>query len=156
MTGAIIFNEFRSEDFDALLELGQKLWKDSTKSELKVLFNSFFDSDHQKTILARDYRGIPIGFVIFSIRTDYVEGAKQSPTGYLEGIYVEPAYRKKGIARTFLSLGEQWMVKMNCVQMGSDTWLTDTESRKFHKKLGFKEEDELVHFIKEIQVNTSK
>lgn len=37
-----------------------------------------------------------IGFSMLSIRTDYVEGAEKSPTGYLEGIYVEPEYGKEG------------------------------------------------------------
>ena len=40
-----------------------------------------------------------VGFLSLSIRTDYVEGTFSSPVGYVEGIYVLPEYRNKGIAK---------------------------------------------------------
>ena len=80
-----------------------------------------------------------------------MEGAKKTPTGYLEGIYVEAEFRNSGIAKKLMQIGEQWLKTNNCTQIGSDTWLTDIDSRNFLKKIGFWEEEELVHFLKDIK-----
>ncbi|PWS26147.1 GNAT family N-acetyltransferase [Pedobacter yonginense] len=150
MEEQIAYDTFQMEDSEPLLKMGIKLWKDYTEPELKKQLQNVFLSDNQRILLAKNPKGIAVGFSIFSIRQDYVEGAEKTPTGYLEGIYVEPEFRKKGIAKKFLQIGEEWLKVNNCTQIGSDTWLNDKESRKFHKKIGFLEEDELVHFLKKI------
>ena len=37
----------------------------------------------------------PVGFAQCQLRRDYVEGTQSSPVGYLEGIFVLPAYRNR-------------------------------------------------------------
>jgi len=142
---------FQEKDFDDLLKMSQKLWKDFEVDELRKLLQQIKEQDHQRIILAKKAHQESIGFVIVSIRSDYVEGAEKSPTGYLEGIFVEQEYRKSGIARTLVKLGETWLKEHDCTQIGSDTWLSNTASRSFHKQLGFWEEEELVHFLKDIE-----
>ena len=39
-----------------------------------------------------------VGFAQVQLRRDYVGGNHLSPVGYLEGIYVEETYRRRGIA----------------------------------------------------------
>tara|TARA_Y100001949_G_scaffold115454_1_gene98131 strand:- start:461 stop:913 length:453 start_codon:yes stop_codon:yes gene_type:complete len=150
MEAPIDYTEFQDSDFDALLWMGLKLWKDFDEAELKKLLEEAPSWGAQKIYIAR-HKEKQVGFAIFTIRKEYVEGAKQSPTGYLEGIFVETDYRKSGIARKFIELGERWAKENGCIQMGSDTWLTDTQSRKFHKNVGFWEEEEVVHFLKDIE-----
>lgn len=145
----IEFKEFKDSDLDSLLQMGLKLWNDFTRGELLDLLEKNRDGSKQKILIASD-EGKNIGFAIFSIRVDYVEGARQSPTGYLEGIFVEQTHRKLGIAKKFLEIGEDWCRNMGCSQIGSDTWLTDRSSREFHKKVGFWEEEEVVHFLKNL------
>ena len=147
----ISFNYFIQSDFIALLKMSLKLWTDIDKIKLKELLDQSSKSEKHKIIIAKDSENISVGFSIFSIRTDYVEGADKSPTGYLEGIFVEQDYRKKGIAMEFIRLGEKWCKEKGCSQIGSDTWLTDKDSREFHKKAGFWEEEEVVHFLKNIK-----
>lgn len=147
----IRYNQYQNSDFDTLLRMSQKLWKDIDKNDLVKLLEQTTNADKFNIILAKDSDDQNVGFSIFSIRTDYVEGAKKSPTGYLEGIFVEQNYRKLGIAREFLRLGESWCKEKGCSQIGSDTWLTDKESRNFHKKVGFWEEEEVVHFLKDLE-----
>lgn len=146
----ITFNEFEKPDFPSLLEMSLKLWTDFDKSKLEELLRQSSESKKTKIIIAKNLAKKEVGFSIFSIKTDYVEGADKSPTGYLEGIYVKPENRKKGIAKEFIELGEKWCKENGCTQIGSDTWLTDKESREFHKKIGFWEEEEMVHFLKNI------
>ena len=147
----IIFKEYQKTDFSSLLEMSLKLWSDFGKSELEELLKRNSESKKTKIMLAKNLSNKDVGFSIFTIRTDYVEGAEKSPTGYLEGIFVEPESRKIGIAKKFIQLGEAWCKENGCTQLGSDTWLTDNESREFHKKVGFWEEEEIVHFLKNIK-----
>ncbi|WP_375586058.1 GNAT family N-acetyltransferase [Cyclobacterium xiamenense] len=151
MKEQITYSTFQKSDFESLLKMGLKLWTDYGESKLAEQLERVCSLNNQKILIAKNSKDIAIGFSIFSIREDYVEGADKTPTGYLEGIYVEPQFRKNGIAKRFLQMGEQWLKTKNCTQIGSDTWLTDIESRKFHKKIGFWEEDELVHFLKNIE-----
>lgn len=147
----ISYHPFQKSDLESLLKMGLKLWNDYGETELRKQLEKTHTSNNYKILIAKNDKEIAIGFSIFSIRNDYVEGSEKSPTGYLEGIYVESKFRKKGIAKNFMQLGEQWLKTNNCTQIGSDTWLTDVESRDFHKKIGFREEEELVHFLKDIK-----
>lgn len=147
---AFEFKDCSIRDFDELYPLFKKLWKNSSRDEIKNLLTTYASTGKQKLMLCRTRGNSCVAFAFFSIRTDYVEGARQSPTGYLEGIFVDEEFRNKGIARHLILLGTEWVKKNGCVQMGSDTWLSDATSRQFHKRLGFREEDELVHFLKDI------
>jgi aminoglycoside 6'-N-acetyltransferase I len=49
----------------------------------------------------------PVGFIEISLR-NVVDGCLSSPVAYLEGIFVEPAKRGVGIARTMLSYAKDW------------------------------------------------
>jgi len=151
MTRQITYGVLEDSDFESLLEMGHKLWTDFEIEKLKKQLLGICQSSRQRVWMAKTSRDGCIGFSIFSIRTDYVEGAEKSPTGYLEGIFVESEFRKMGIAREFIRIGEGWCKEEGCTQMGSDTWLSDRASRDFHKKMGFWEEDELVHFLKDIE-----
>ncbi len=147
----ITFPDFSRPDFPSFLKMALELWPDYEEEELEKLLQTTVEEQKYRVIMARREDGTHIGFAMFSIRTDYVEGAKQSPTGYLEGIFVAPEHRNQGIARELLRIGEGWCKEKGCTQMGSDTWLTNTASREFHQKIGFWEEEETVHFLKDIE-----
>lgn len=151
MATSFTYSEMTEQDIEALLPLSLKLWEDAEEAELRIEFQQTLTSSKQKIILAKNSGQTLVGFAFISIRTDHVAGAEQPPTGYLEGIFIEPGYRKKGIAKKLVQLGETWLKKNNCTQMGSDTWLWNKESQEFHEKIGFREEERLVHFIKNIE-----
>ena len=52
--------------------------------------------------------GAPAGFAQAQLRRDYVEGSSTSPVGYLEGVYVEPDFRRRGFAQALLRACEAW------------------------------------------------
>ncbi|XOV91366.1 MAG: GNAT family N-acetyltransferase [Bacteroidota bacterium] len=150
MSETIQYREFEAADFDMLLAMGKKLWPDFEASELGELLMETSKATSNKQIWLARTPDKYLGFAIFSIRTDYVEGAVKSPTGYLEGIFVEEESRLKGVAKSLFLLGEQWCKSKGCTQIGSDTWITATDSRQFHQQIGFWEEEEVVHFLKNI------
>ncbi len=135
---------------DQLLEMASDLWKDNySESEMRSFFNEAMNSDKYKVLLFL-IDNKPAAFIFLSIRTDYVEGSNSSPTGYLEGIYVKPEFRKSGIAGKLLSEGEKWIKEKGCRQIGSDAYLDNKVSFDFHVSLGFKEAGKLITFIKNI------
>ncbi|MCA0364122.1 MAG: GNAT family N-acetyltransferase [Bacteroidetes bacterium] len=147
----VFINKITENDLDSWLKMGLKLWPDCESGELSQDLRNILESSNQKSFMAKNEEGEAIGFVNVSVRVDYVEGAKKSPTGYLEGIFVEEKYRKNGVAQALIKAGEDWLKQNNCTQIGSDTWLSNIDSQKFHEKLGFHEEEKLVHYLKEIR-----
>jgi aminoglycoside 6'-N-acetyltransferase I len=134
----------------SLLEMASDLWKeDYSEPEMRSFFNEAMKSDTH-TILLSLNNNIPAAFIFLSIRTDYVEGSDSSPTGYLEGIYVKPEFRKSGIANKLLSEGEKWLKEKGCKQIGSDAYIDNKISYDFHMNGGFKEAGRRVTFIKNI------
>lgn len=94
--------------------------------------------------------GKPVGHVDVALRTDYVEGVDSSPVGYLEAIYVDPAYRGKGVARELARLAEAWAAERGCVEMASDAELDNDASLAFHARIGYREVSRNAHFHKRI------
>ena len=91
-----------------------------------------------------------MGFAQCQLRHDYVEGTDSSPVGYLEGIYVIPSCRHRGIAGVLLAACERWAVKMGCTEFASDCELDNLESLAFHKSAGFTEANRIICFTKKL------
>ncbi|MGA4720012.1 aminoglycoside 6'-N-acetyltransferase [Fictibacillus nanhaiensis] len=134
---------------DSLTELALALWPDNKFNELRKEFKQILDSEKDKVIVYLNHAE-PIAFIHVSIRSDYVEGSQSSPTGFVEGIYVKPDYRRKGISNKLIAEGESWLKTKGCKQIGSDIELSNDTSYHFHTSVGFKEANRLIAFIKDI------
>ena len=153
----IIF-PYSPEDFDVWFFLAYKLYPNMDATELRKLLMTVKDKPHQQIYFAglspadesSTIKKMPIAYIRVTLRHDYVEGASSSPTCYIEGIYVEPAHRKSGIARKLFQAAELWAKSKGCIEIGSDTWVDNLVARKFHIGVGFEEDDVLVHYIKRI------
>ena len=91
-----------------------------------------------------------IAFAQCQLRYDYVEGTNSSPVGYLEGIYVEPMYRKQGIAKKLVEECEKWSLKKGCTEFASDCELNNSISFNFHLSVGFEEANRIICFRKKL------
>lgn len=132
-----------------VVKLAMLLWPDNDEAELKLEFENILE-DEKATVLLAVEEDLPIGFAHCQIRSDYVEGTSSSPVGYLEGIYVVESYRHKGVARKLLKGCEDWVRSKGLVELASDCELTNKTSIAFHEKLGFKESNRVVCFVKDI------
>lgn len=142
--------EARNQHLAVLLEMALALWSDYEQEELKVTLYDIIKSDKYKVLLYCIDEAF-VAFIYLSIRTDYVEGSEASPTGYIEGIYVKPEYRRKGVSRKLLTAGEQWLKAKGCKQVGSDIYIDNKVSYDFHTSMGFKEAGRLIAFIKNLK-----
>lgn len=136
-------------NLDAQAALALRLWPDNALESLKEECRELLASERDAVFLAKA-DGRFVGFLHVSLRVDYVEGSRSSPVGYVEGIYVEEAFRKRGVARALVAAGERWAMSRGAVQFASDAELDNEASQVFHRKLGFREAGRIVAFIKDL------
>ena len=91
------------------------------------------------------------GFVEVSVR-DRVDGAMSARVAYLEGWFVEPDLRGKGMGRKLVDAAERWAAARGLTEMASDAELNNAAGLKAHKALGFRETFRLVHFLKSLKL----
>ena len=77
-----------------------------------------------------------------------MNGCETSPVGFLEGIYVDPAQRRQGMARALNAAAEQWARACGCSEFASDALLDNIDSHRMHAALGFAETERVVMFRK--------
>ena len=63
--------------------------------------------------------GEVVGFTELSVRTDLPD-AEGKRTGYVEGLYIRPEFRERGLARRFLIAARNWSREQQCQAFASD------------------------------------
>lgn len=129
--------------------LALKLWPEHTRSEMEADLKGHCQAGGV-VFLAQEESGF-IGFAQCGLRHDYVEGTHTSPIGYLEGVYVEPAFRRCGVAAELVRACEAWARAQGCSEFVSDAEAENAESIRFHLSAGFQEANRIVCFVKELK-----
>jgi len=91
-----------------------------------------------------------VGMMHFSIRNDYVNGTDTSPVVFIEAIYVLPDYRKMGIGKALIDYAETYAKEKGIKQLASDCLVDNHMSETFHKNCGFREEERVICFVKDV------
>jgi aminoglycoside 6'-N-acetyltransferase I len=79
-------------------------------------------------------------------RIDYVNGATSSPVAFLEGLYVEPKWRRRGVARALVESVVAWALQQNLSELASDSLIDNAPAHAAHRALGFEETERVVYF----------
>lgn len=137
------------EDLSALTKMAQILFNEEDEDQLMEEFIAILRSDNDDIFVASQNDEL-VGFLHMSLRNDYVEGATTYPVAYMEGVFVEPAFRKQDIARSLAAVGEEWAKAKGCTEIASDAELDNTNSQLFHQKIGFEIVNQIVSFIKKV------
>ncbi len=139
-----------TEDADVLAALAIQLWTDNDPDHLAEEFRALVRNEDAACFL-KYVDGRPVAFAQCQLRHDYVEGTDSSPVGYLEGVFVTEACRRKGYAAELLAECEKWAKEKGCVEFASDCELDNADSLKFHLAAGFEETNRIICFRKELQ-----
>ena len=137
-----------SAEHPGWLQLRMALWPKDQALHLQEMQELCEQPGRYAQFLACSAEGEPQGLVEIALRSDYVNGTASSPVGFLEGVYVAPAYRKRGIATELVKTAEQWARSEGCQEFASDALLDNTASQAMHLALGFEETERVVYFRK--------
>ena len=77
-----------------------------------------------------------------------MNGCSTAPVGFLEGLYVEPAYRGHGLARLLSKALEEWAIGLGCTEFASDVLLHNEAGQRAHEALGYTETERVVFYAK--------
>jgi aminoglycoside 6'-N-acetyltransferase I len=100
--------------------LRQELWPEEDGTHWNEVAQ-FFRGDLPQlraVLLAVDDHGEAVGFVELSIRQAAATAACK--VGYVEGLYVVPAWRHRGVARALLHAARAWSGRRGCRAFASD------------------------------------
>ena len=126
------------------------LWPEDAYEGHRREVDQFFEGTLRmplEVLLAVNESGTPVGFVELSIRS-YAEDCVTDHVAYLEGWYVEPPMRRRGVGRALVAAAEDWAIAQHCREFGSDAILDNHTSAVAHVALGFIETVQLRCFKK--------
>jgi len=134
---------------NAWATLRHELWPDASVAEHAREAEAILNNPAEAAaFIAWDSQGAVAGFAEAALRHDYVNGCATSPVAFLEGIYVRPAYRNRGIARLLCRAVEDWAVGLGCAELASDVEIHNTISQDMHIAIGFEETERVVYYRK--------
>lgn len=129
--------------------LRHALWPNMSAEEHKRdIQSAFFDEANPTAAFLAIVNGQLVGFAEASVRRDYVNGCETSPVAFLEGIYVAPANRRRGVANALTSSVEEWGRSQGCLEFASDTTPGNEASQRLHAALGFEETERVIFYRK--------
>ena len=126
-------------DREVWLGLRTALWPgDDHGEEIDRLLDQGGDGAWPQAALIAEIGGRAVGLAEVSVRP-IAEGCASQRVGYLEGWYVEPAHRRRGVGRALVAAFEDWARAQGCRELASDTEHDNERSRRAHLALGFEE-----------------
>jgi aminoglycoside 6'-N-acetyltransferase I len=95
--------------------------------------------------------GETIGLVELSSR-NIVDNCLSSPVAYLEGLYLEPECRGRGLGKQAARLVFDWCRERGFSELATDAELANTAAQNFYRALGFEETDRVVEYRMQIDL----
>ncbi len=123
------------------------LWPDEDAQQIAAEAPAMLAQANLLVLVAREGEAV-IGFAEAAIRNDYVNGCETSPVAFVEGIYVVPQQRRRGVAKAMIAAIEAWAEQRGLRELASDALLDNAQSHAMHEALGFGETERVVYFRK--------
>jgi aminoglycoside 6'-N-acetyltransferase I len=129
----------RRTDAAALARLRSVLWPEGSEAEHRQEVDRFFETrpPTAAVLVAEGAKGL-LGFAELSIRP-YAEGCRTDRVGFLEGWFVVPEARQRGVGRELVAAAEDWARAQGCLEFASDAEADNERSAAAHRALGFEE-----------------
>jgi len=129
----------QATDAQAWLKMRSEFWSDGSQSEHAAEIDAFLrgTSSNPAAVLVADNGPLGLlGFVELSIRP-CAEGCRTNHVGHLEGWYVVPEARRRGVGRALVEGAEAWARAQGCSEFASDAQADKEASVAAHIALGF-------------------
>lgn len=137
------------KDLDAWASLRHQLWPHlSLEGHRAEITDALAQPEKLVAFLCVSATGNAIGLAEASVRSDYVNGCETSPVAFLEGIVVDPSFRRQGVAACLVAAVTDWVRGQGLSELASDAEIHNTVSHAMHAALGFEETQRVVYFRK--------
>jgi aminoglycoside 6'-N-acetyltransferase I len=143
----VTVREMGATDRAAWAEMRAQLWPDQSLDAHRQELEEFLRSGYFWGFLAELSNGDAAGFAEIAVR-DYANGCITRPVAFLEGIWVNPLFRRRGIGARLLQTAETFLVARGFAELGSDALIDNHESQAAHTAWGFTETERVVYFRK--------
>ena len=133
------------------IDLRGQLWPDARDTHARDVERFFAGHarDPVAALIARDETGRALGFAELSIRA-YAEGCSTDNVAFLEGWFVVPDARGRGVGRALVAACEDWARSQGCSEFASDAQPDNETSIAAHLALGFSDEGLVRCFSKKL------
>jgi aminoglycoside 6'-N-acetyltransferase I len=148
---AVTIEPCASPEHPGWLRLRQALWPSSAREEhLAEMASLVGQPERYAQFIAYSASHEAIGLAEAAIRSDHVNGTESSPVAFLEGLYVVPQARRKGVAAVLVEAACEWARRAGCREIASDAVLENAISHVVHRALGFEETERVVFFRRKL------
>ncbi len=137
------------QDKPEWIRMRQELWPEAPREYLDFDLDDLLADGDAAIFVASDADGRLVAFIEAGLR-GYGEGCETAPVGYIEAWYVDPHVRGQRLGRELVGVAEGWAREKGMTEMASDTWLENDVSIQAHLRMGYKEAERLVHFVKRL------
>jgi aminoglycoside 6'-N-acetyltransferase I len=135
---------------NAYRELRIQLWPECTDDCDREISEILTDPVRWAVFVASLENQQMVGFLEIRLR-DCAEGASSSPVAFIEGWFVLPEHRRQGLGKALVQAAENWAASRGCIEIASDTQIDNRVSIAAHERLGYKQVEQLVCFLKRLK-----
>ena len=140
--------EYQPADLAEWLRMRRALWPESAEGDEAADAAAWLARPDAVVLVAARTAGAGLaGFAEFGTRP-YADGCDTSPVAFLEGWYVDPDVRRRGVGAALVRAGEAWARARGHRELASDALLENGGSQRAHEALGFAEVERAVRYRK--------
>lgn len=143
-----------TSDLPRLLDLCTQLWPDEPGEELAGHIGAVLEGRPRSTLplvlFVAEIDAAVVGFVEVGLRSHAQGCDGLRAVGFIEGWFVVPQFRRRGVGRALVARAEQWSREQGAVEIASDTWLDHQLSIDAHQALGYEVVERCTQFRKSL------
>jgi len=133
--------------------LRASLWPEADGGELAREAHAFVSGRAAPALAAAfvaEDGAATLGFIEVAVRA-FSDGCDSMPIPHVEGWYVEPSARGRGVGRRLMEAAELWARGQGFSEIASDTEVHNGASQRAHEACGFEEVERLIKFRKALE-----
>jgi aminoglycoside 6'-N-acetyltransferase I len=141
-------------DLPVVMALAVALWPEEAPAEIEPHMRALLAGQPRSTLplslIVAERNDQAVGFIEVGLRS-HAEGCDGvRPAGFIEGWFVVPAHRGRGVGRALMTAAEDWARAQGCTELGSDTWIDNDAGKDAHLSLGFAVVERMIAFRKSL------
>jgi aminoglycoside 6'-N-acetyltransferase I len=138
----MIIRSITSSDRRDWVRLRDALWPGAL-SDHESETRTYFEQTNPPPVFVAERDGRVVGFLELDYRK-YAPGCAASPVPFIEGWYVEPELRHRGIGRALVAAAETYSRAAGYDEIASDVEVGNRDGIAAHRALGYQEIERVV------------